>query len=179
MELCLQQRLRPSSPRGSPWPRHDVRSLAIETLRWLELAFALQAAAKMRPRVRSFASRRAADQKTQQPKATRASEKFDFAAVSWSPGTAHSVPDPGGACVKVGSIAACGHQSCATAFDRLATWSIQQSSAGLMTGSVTPVAESGKVRIRSLANSGSNELFSQPAESSAWNKPLSCPSFVS
>jgi len=54
-----------------------------------------KAAAKMRPRVRSFASRRAADQKTQQPKATRASEKFDFAAVSWSPGTAHSVPDPG------------------------------------------------------------------------------------
>lgn len=52
-----------------------------------------KAAAKMQ-RVRSLASAR---EKKNHPKAARASAKFDFAAVSWSPGTApmaHS-PDPG------------------------------------------------------------------------------------
>ncbi|CAE7774184.1 unnamed protein product [Symbiodinium sp. CCMP2456] len=54
-----------------------------------------KAAAKMQ-RVRSLAS--APREKKNQPKAARASAKFDFAAVSWSPRTApmaHSLPEPG------------------------------------------------------------------------------------
>ena len=77
-----------------PKARSGKLSYRVETLRCLTLrAFALQAAAKMQ-RVRSLASAR---EKKNHPKAARASAKFDFAAVSWSPGTApmaHS-PDPG------------------------------------------------------------------------------------